>query len=86
MYEEETHRRKQDRFIASCAAMEGLIAAPILPNVVYHTPEELCRNAVAIADALLAELDKEQSDTETDQSLEEFAGENEIVEEGDKSG
>ena len=70
------HSREENRFIAAVAAMEGLIAAPILPNVVYHTPEELCKNAVLIADALLAELDKKGADKE----LEEFAKESEIVE------
>jgi hypothetical protein len=73
--------RHDERFIAACAAMEGLIAAPIMPNVVFHTPEELCVQAVKCADALLAELDKTSMPVapEEDRELEEFAEESEIV-------
>jgi hypothetical protein len=44
------------RFQAAVAAMQGLLALEL------ETFEAVAENAVAYADALLAELDKEQSD------------------------
>lgn len=56
---------KRARFEAACAAMQGLLASPVVPAVqpcITISSKQLAKEAVALADALLAALDTDAPD------------------------